>query len=142
MVITIDTNVLYQALSSNLGASFRILQLIRKGNFKLAISQSVFSEYVDVLTRPTSLNYFELKQSDVENILRYIAYISEKYDPKFLFRPNLKDENDNMFVELAIVSQSRFLITNNIKDFISGELIFDNFELVTPSEFLWRQLNG
>jgi predicted nucleic acid-binding protein len=44
-----------------------------------------------------------------------------------LFRPNLKDENDNMFVELAIVSQSKFLITNNIKDFVSGELIFDNF---------------
>ena len=56
-------------------------------------------------------------------------------------RPNLKDENDNMFVELAIASQSRYLVTSNIKDFVSGELLLNNFQLFTPAQFLkhWRK---
>ena len=86
---------------------------------------------------------FELTQRDVEKILRYIAYVSQKTDPRFLFRPNLQDENDNMFVELAIASQSEYLITSNIKDFVSGELLFDSFQLVTAGAFLtkWRKTN-
>jgi len=55
MIITIDTNVMYQALMSNSGASFKILQLIRSGYCKLALSQPVFAEYEEVLTRPKSL---------------------------------------------------------------------------------------
>lgn len=95
----------------------------------------------DVLTRPESLKAFELTRKDVVRFLRYIAYIGEKNDPQFLFRPNLKDEADNMFVELAIASQSRWLITSNLKDFVSGELQFDNFELVTPANFIkiWKK---
>jgi putative PIN family toxin of toxin-antitoxin system len=138
MIITIDTNVMYQALMSNSGASFKILQLIRSGYCKLALSQPVFAEYEEVLTRPKSLQHFELTKQDVISYLRYIAYVGEKYDPYFLFRPNLKDEDDNIFIELAIVSQSKYLITNNVRDFKSGDLQFDNFKLLTPTNFIKR----
>ena len=141
MLITIDTNVLYQALRSSSGASFQIMQLVRAGSCRIALSQSVFTEYQDVLTRQSSLDAFELTRNDIEKILRYIAYIGKKFDPHFLFRPNLKDENDNMFVELAIASQSKYLVTSNIKDFVSGELLLNNFQLFTPAQFLkkWRK---
>ena len=141
MLITIDTNVLYQALRSSSGASFQIMQLVRAGSCRIVLSQSVFTEYQDVLTRQSSLDAFELTRNDVEMFLRYIAYIGQKFDPHFLFRPNLKDENDNMFVELAIASQSRYLVTSNIKDFVSGELLLNNFQLFTPAQFLknWRK---
>lgn len=77
-------------------------------------------------------------------VLRYLAYTSSEFDPKFLFRPNLKDENDNIFVELAIVSGSTHIITSNIKDFINTDLKFDNFKIITPGDFIkqWRQKNG
>lgn len=141
MVITLDTTVLFQALRSNQGASFFILQLVRAGACRLALSQPVFTEYEDVLTRPKSLHAFALTREDVAKFLRYVAYIGEKHDPRFLFRPNLRDEDDNMFVELAIVSQSRYLVTSNLRDFASGELLFDSFELVTPARFvsIWRE---
>ncbi|MCK5679772.1 putative toxin-antitoxin system toxin component, PIN family [bacterium] len=141
MLVTIDTNVLYQALRSSLGASFQIMQLVRAGRCRMALSQPVFTEYQDVLTRQSSLDAFELTRNDVEKILRYIAYVGRKTDPHFLFRPNLKDENDNMFVELAIASQSRYLVTSNTKDFVSGELLLNNFQLFSPAQFLknWRR---
>ncbi|MHC4884772.1 MAG: putative toxin-antitoxin system toxin component, PIN family [Planctomycetota bacterium] len=140
MLITVDTNVMYQALRSSLGASYRIMQLVRAGSCRLALSQPVFTEYEGVLTRPSSLNAFGLRRKEAVSFLRYVAYISEKFDPRFLLRPNLRDEDDNMFVELAFVSQSTYLITSNTKDFVSGDLRFDSFQLRTPSAFItmWR----
>ena len=144
MLVTLDTNVLYQALYSNLGASYVILQEIRSKQIQIAISVPVFNEYEEVLTRKKSLKAFELKQSDIDKILRFIAYVGKVYDPHFLYRPNLLDEADNMFIELAVSSQSDFLITNNIKDFKNAELKFEQLRIITPGEFIryWRDLNG
>ncbi|MCK5131940.1 MAG: putative toxin-antitoxin system toxin component, PIN family [Candidatus Sabulitectum sp.] len=144
MIITLDTNIMYQALRSSGGASFYILQLVRRGRFQIAISNPTFHEYEDVLMRPQSLKKFDLDREDVIKFLRYIAFIGEKFDPRFLFRPNLKDEDDNMFVELAVTSNSKYLVTSNTKDFQHTDLIFKDFQLITPAEFVkeWRRNNG
>jgi len=144
MIITLNTNIMYQALRSSRGASFYILQLVRSGRFQIAISNSTFLEYEDVLTRPESLKKFDLDREDVTKFLRYIAFVAEKFDPHFLFRPNLKDENDNMFVELAVTSNSKYLVTSNTRDFQHSDLIFKGFQLITPAEFVkeWRRNNG
>ena len=144
MLITVDTNIIFQALYSSEGASFYILQLIRSGHLQLALSHYVFLEYEDIRLRPASLKSFDLSRKSAMQVLRYLAYTSSEFDPKFLFRPNLQDENDNIFVELAIVSGSTYIITSNIKDFINADLKFDNFKIITPGNFIkqWRQKNG
>ena len=141
MLVTIDTNILYQALYSSSGASYALLKMIREGEIRMALSHQVLLEYEEVLTRVTTLKSFGLSLNEVRKVLRFIAYISEKFEPKFLFRPNLLDENDNIFVELAVVSQSSFIITKNLKDFRSSELKFECFKLLNPSDFLtlWRK---
>jgi putative PIN family toxin of toxin-antitoxin system len=141
MLVTIDTNVIYQALRSSAGASYKILQLVRAGRIKIALSHQVLLEYEAVLTRESSLKAFDLSNSDVHSVLRFLAYASEKFEPSFLFRPNLRDEDDNMFVELAVVSQSAYLVTQNIRHFRNSELKFEIFRTVTPAMFLmeWRR---
>lgn len=141
MLVTLDTNVVYQALRSSSGASFAILQLIRNGEIGLALSHAVLLEYEAVLQRDENRKAFELSSPDVEKVLRFIAFISKKFEPRFLFRPNLPDEDDNIFVELAVVSQSRYIITKNTKDYRRNELKFDSFRILTPSEFMskWRR---
>jgi len=57
----------------------------------------------------------------------------------YLWRPNLKDKNDDFLVELAVASNSRYIITENIKDLKSNELYFD-FEVLTAKEFLQRSI--
>jgi len=132
---------MYQALKSSKGASFAILQLIRNRELQLALSVPVFKEYQDVLSRKESLKDFNLNISDVNKFLRFIAYISKTYDIYFLLRPNLTDEKDNMLLELAVTSQSEFLVTNNIKHFKNPELKFDLPKILTPREFIkeWRK---
>ena len=104
----------------------------------------VFLEYKDVLTRDKSLKDFELQLNDVEIFLKFIAYIGKTFEIYFLLRPNLKDEKDNKIVELAVTSQSDYLITSNIRDFKNAELKFDELKVITPSEFvkMWRNKNA
>lgn len=144
MVVTIDTNVLFQALYHSGGASHAIIGLVRDGGLRLALSHQVLLEYEAVLTRPKNLKKFGRDRDDVLMVLRFLAMVSEKFEPRYLFRPNLKDEDDNMFVELAVVSQSRYLVTNNVRDFRRNDLIFMSFAAVTPSDFMveWRKQNG
>jgi putative PIN family toxin of toxin-antitoxin system len=141
MLVTIDTNVLYQALYSTAGASNEILRLIRKGSVRLALSHAVLLEYEAVLTRPGSLRRFGMTEGEVAGVVRYLASVSEKFEPSFLFRPNLRDEDDNMFVELAVTSRCRFLVTSNVRDYRDGQLLFASFGVVTPAEFMqiWRK---
>lgn len=139
--ITLDTNVLYQALHSRIGASFAILQLIRVRDIELAVSVPVFLEYRDVLLRPERRQSLHLSVTEVEAVLRFLAAIATPYAIHFRMRPNLRDEADNMFVELALASRSHFLITHNTRDFThEPALRFDSFTIVTPAQFLryWR----
>lgn len=144
MLLTLDTNILYQALMSKTGASYFILQQVRNRKIQTALSVPVFFEYQDVLTRDKSLKDFELQLNDVDKFLRFIAYIGKTFEIYFLLRPNLKDEKDNKIVELAVTSQSDYLITSNIRDFKNAELKFDELKIITPGEFvkIWRNKNA
>ena len=51
VLITLDTNLLYQAVRSKSGGSHAILQEVRGGKIQMALSVPLFLEYEDVLTR-------------------------------------------------------------------------------------------
>jgi predicted nucleic acid-binding protein len=53
----------------------------------------------------------------------------------YAWRPNLRDEDDNFVVELAVASGAEAIITYNIKDFKNSELIF-NHKIITPEDFI------
>ena len=143
--VTVDTNILYQAVCSRLGASNAILQLVRGGDLQVAISVPVYEEYCAVLSRPQVRRATGLSQVDIDAVLEFIALAGIPTPIDFLWRPNLKDESDNMFVELAVASGSEYLITRNRRHYsIGNALLFDSFAVVTPAEFLtqWRKIHG
>jgi len=92
--------------------------------------------------RASSLRKFDLLKEDVLRILDFIAFIGVKTDIHYLLRPNLRDDNDNIFTELAFASDSRYIITKNIRDFTySTELKLEEIQVVSSSDFLkkWRE---
>ncbi len=144
MLVVLDTNVVYQGLRENKGASFNILKLLETKKIQLAVSYKVFKEYEEVLNRAKTLADIKLTKTDVKDFLTFIAYISIPYETYYLLRQNLKDEDDNIFIELAFFANVDYLITNNTKDFIkNSNLIFDNFKIITPKDFykIWRKNN-
>ena len=140
MIITMDTNVLFSALYSNLGASHFILRLIIDEKVKLALSPQLYFEYYDVLSRKQNLKKLNLSIQDVENILDLLALLAKEHSIYFLLRPNLIDESDNMVCECAFAANSDYLITSNIKDFQGAQLKGFYFKIITPGDFcqLWR----
>lgn len=141
MLVVLDINVIYQALKSNTGASHLILNLVRKEKLEIAVSIPVFEEYRDLLLREKSLKDLDLDKKDIEAILDFLVYSALQVEVHFILRPNLQDEKDNIFVELAFSSNARYLITSNIRDFVNNaNLKFDGFEVITPAQFIkqWR----
>jgi len=141
MIVTIDTNVLLAGLISQSGASYQILRLIVKEKITLALSTQVLFEYDDVLKRKEILKLTKLKIEQVEDILDLLALLAQKNNIYYRLRPNLRDENDNLFIECAFASNSEYLLTSNIRDINSGELKGFKFESLTPKDFyqMWRK---
>lgn len=136
-----DTNVLFSALYSSSGASHQIFKMIVEEQITLAITPSVYFEYSAVLMRSENLEKIGLQRAEIEDLLDFMALLAQKHSVYFLLRPNLKDEEDDMIAECAFASNSDYLITSNVKDFLGGELKPYPFKVVTPSEFMkiWRK---
>jgi predicted nucleic acid-binding protein len=54
------------------------------------------------------------------------------------WRPNLRDEGDNHLIELAVAGHAECIVSRNIKDLVTGELLFPRIAILTPEQFLQR----
>ena len=128
----IDTNVMVAALKSKRGASFKLLSIIDQDKFQISISVPLIIEYEYALKR-TDLNIL-LTESEIDDILDYICLIADKRKIFYLWRPYLKDPKDDMVLELAVESESDYIITYNQKDF--KEVSKFGIKTLTPKAFL------
>ena len=133
--IVLDTNILVSALRSRKGASYKLLTLIDNGDFQLNLSVPLFIEYEAVTLRESTKS--PLSKEDILDILNYIAHISSKREIFFLWRPFLKDPKDDLVLEVAVESNSKFIITYNEKDFAGIEKF--GIKTLTPKEFLTKR---
>ena len=126
--IVIDTNVLLSALFSDRGASYKLLSIIDSEKFVVNISTTLLYEYEEILKLKSKL---DIKY--VDSILDYICLIGKKNSIFYLWRPRLKDVDDDFLLELAVKSSS-IIITLNSKDFEPASEF--GIEVMTPKEFL------
>ena len=97
------------------------------------------------MSREEKKELLQLRQEEIDVILEFIVTVAKPTDVTYRWRPNLRDEADNMFVELARASASRYLVTQNIRDFLQdADLKNDDLGIVTPADFIsgWRQYYG
>ena len=130
--VVIDTNVLISALMSKQGASYKLLMSLEDNKFIPNVSVPLFLEYESVTKRDgviTALNFKE-----IDSILDYILSNSRVRKVFYLWRPYLKDPKDDLVLELAVESQSEYIITFNKKDFKGSEKF--GIRAVTPQEFM------
>ena len=132
--IVVDTCVLIAALRSKRGASYKLFKLIGQGTFDISLSVPLVFEYESAakkIARSVGLKYTE-----IDDILNYLCSVAEHHRIHFLWRPFLRDPNDDMVLELAVECGASFIVTYNLKDFKG----IANFGVVavTPQEFLHR----
>ncbi|MBL3529674.1 MAG: putative toxin-antitoxin system toxin component, PIN family [gamma proteobacterium endosymbiont of Lamellibrachia anaximandri] len=130
--VVIDTNVLVAALRSKKGASHKLLISLINGAYQPNISVPLFVEYESVTKRSGMVA--GLTDNDINTVLDYLLSKSSIREIFYLWRPCLKDPNDDLVLEVAVESQSEYIITFNKKDF-RGIHKF-GIKAVTPQEFM------
>ena len=113
--IIIDTNVLYSALRSRKGASFRLFSLLHSGKFEINLSVPLVLEYEDVLKRkqPT----LSISNEQIDKFLDYLCKVGNCHDVYYLWRPILRDPGDDLILELAVRAGCKYIVTYNKADF-------------------------
>ena len=130
--IVIDTNVIVSGLRSTRGRAYRLLQLIGLGKFNMNISVPLILEYQEVLLR--QLPRLTLSREDIENLIDYYCLVGQGHEIFYLWRPTLRDPEDEMLLELAVKAQCDFIITFNQRDFQGAEQF--GITILTPDQFL------
>ncbi|MDX1642451.1 MAG: putative toxin-antitoxin system toxin component, PIN family [Balneolaceae bacterium] len=132
MQIVLDTNVIYAALRSKRGASYRLLSLLDSDKFEVNLSVPLVIEYEDVLKRKQdSLTFSEAR---IDQFLDYLCMVGNWHEVFFLWRPILKDPEDDMILELAVRANCQYIVTYNKQDFQGVEKF--GIQLATAKEFL------
>ena len=133
MKVVFDTSVLVAAARSNRGASYALVNSIPAPEFQPCLSISLYMEWQQVLTREENLSPGRTVE-DTLNYLRYLAGESHLQEIHFLWRPFLRDANDDMVLELAFAAGCRYLVTHNVKDFHGAEQL--GVSVISPRDFL------
>ncbi len=133
MNIVLDTSVLVAAARSRNGASFALVSSLPNPRFQICLSVAVYTEWQAVLSRPEHLPP-GVGAGVALGFIRYIASTAHLQDIHFLWRPFLRDPDDDMVLECAVAAGCQYIVTHNIKDFRrTAEL---GVQAVTPSQFL------
>ena len=94
---------------------------------------ALYVEWQAVLTRKENL-LPRAREEDALGFLRYLASQSHVQEIHFLWRPFLRDANDDMVLELAFAAACPYIVTHNVKDFHGSEEL--GIKGITPRDFV------
>ncbi len=127
--IVLDTNVLVAALKSSQGTSFRLLSLLERDLFTVHVSTPLVTEYEAVLKRGITA----LTADDIDDVIDFLCSKAVLDKIFYLWRPVLKDPDDDFVLELAVKANAT-IVTWNVADFKQTARF--GIDVMTPRDFL------
>jgi predicted nucleic acid-binding protein len=128
--IVVDTNVLFEGLTKQGGASGLIIDAWLAGLVVVCVSNAVAYEYEDVLARKLS----EGRWSSLKPALAQLLNIAQYTNIYFSWRPTSPDAGDDLVIDCAM-NAGAIVVTSNIRDFRSAQLSL-GLRVMTPVEFV------
>jgi putative PIN family toxin of toxin-antitoxin system len=136
--LVMDTNVLVAgACRHESSMAYRLLLGVLERRYPIIVTEPILLEYLDVLARPPVRALTGLSRRQSEELVTDLISLSRQVQLRFSWRPNLRDEGDNKFVEAAIHAAA-VIVTYNVSDFRSPDLAPHGWTVMTPQEFLAR----
>lgn len=108
--------------------------LIGSEKFEINLSVPLILEYEK--TAKNLIGQIDLSGDDIDDILDYLASVSNRRQVFYLWRPFLKDAKSDMVLELAVAANCDFIVTYNKTDFQGVESF--GVRTLTPKEFLQK----
>ena len=104
------------------------------GSLDTVVTLAAALEYEEVLKR--SAPELGLDPSDIDDVVDYICSVATHHEIDFLWRPFLRDPDDDMLLELAVQAGCGTIVTHNVRDFAGTESL--GVHAVLPRVFLRR----
>jgi putative PIN family toxin of toxin-antitoxin system len=136
MKVVLDTDVLVAAFRSRQGASRAWVRSVLSGEATLLLSVPLALQYEAVLTRPEHLATSGAEIGQIHALLDALCAVCTPVEIAFLWRPMLRDPDDEMVLEVAASGGADLLLTFNNRDFAGAERLGIIVERPGPA---WRK---
>jgi putative PIN family toxin of toxin-antitoxin system len=115
--LVLDTDVVVAAMRSPTGASAAILRSLRRGRATVLLSVPLALEFEAVCRTTEHRLAAGLSERQVEVFVNALIAMAEPVETHFLWRPQLRDPNDEMVLEAAVNGRADALVKFNLKDY-------------------------
>ena len=138
MRIVIDTNTVISGLGRRTGSNpSQILKLWEQGDIKLLTSPDTLAELNRVVTYPRVKKYLKISDNELERFLILYATTSTIVREPEPLHFVTSDIDDNIFVDLAVAGQARYLVTGDKKHLLPL-VWYQDIAIITPATFIGR----
>lgn len=133
--LVIDTNTLIQIISSK-SPYHSIYESICDGSYSLCVTTEILNEYEEILLRLT-------RPSTAKAVINAIIEnpFTKLITSYFKFGLITSDPDDNKFVDCAIASNAKFLVTEDRHFDILHEITFPHVDIIGIDDFMTILMN-
>jgi putative PIN family toxin of toxin-antitoxin system len=117
MKIVLDADVLVAALRSRRGASAAWLRAGLRREVEMLASVPLMVHYESVILRPEHQTASALSIGELGELLDAIAAVATPVTISYLWRPMLRDPDDELVLETAVNGDADLLLTFNERDY-------------------------
>jgi predicted nucleic acid-binding protein len=128
--IVVDTNVVFEGLTKQGGASGLIIDAWLAGLMVVFVSNALAYEYDDVLSRKLSKE----RWSKLQPVLGKLLSMAQYTNIYFSWRPTSPDAGDDLVIDCAM-NAGAIVVTSNIRDFWSAKESL-GLKVITPVQFV------
>lgn len=130
MNVVLDTNCLIMAISAQ-NEYYEVWQDFLDGKYTLCITNEIIEEYSEVMARnisPLISEYIITAIINRKNVRRI--------SPTYAFHLIEADEDDNKFVDCAIIAGAKYIVTHDHHFNILKQIKFPKVDIVSLKVFL------
>jgi predicted nucleic acid-binding protein len=123
------------------GASAFLLREARQGRITMLANVALALEYEAICRRPEHVVVAGLGTTDVEIFVTAVIAMARPVETHFLWRPYLRDPDDELVLEAAVNGRAAAIVTFNRRDFGTVPLRF-GIEVLSPGQAVGRIKHG
>jgi putative PIN family toxin of toxin-antitoxin system len=121
MRVVLDADVVVAALRSRRGASAVWLRAALRREVEMLASVPLMLQYEAVASRPEHRAASGLSDTEIAEVLDAMAAVVTPVTISYLWRPMLRDPDDELVLETAVNGRADLLLTFNERDFAGAE---------------------
>lgn len=128
--MVLDTNCLIMAISAR-NEYHQVWQAFLDGKYIMCVTNEIIEEYSEVISRNISPFLSELVISAIINRKNVLMK-----SPSYAFHLIEADVDDNKFVDCAIISNAKYIVTNDHHFDVLRSIPFPKVDVVNLNRFL------